>query len=89
MCPAAELFAWPHHGVPCLWVAPPQKMICWIPWGRGAVLLGACLAQLLLDGLDLLPRVRLWVGVLVCTEDLADASEGVLSLRAYLPLFAI
>ena len=33
MCSAAELFAWPHCRVPHLWVAHPQKMIHWIPWG--------------------------------------------------------
>ena len=86
MCPAAELFAWPHRGVLCLWAALPQKMICWIPWGA---VLGAFWVLLLPDGLDLLPGVGLWVGVLMCTKDLANAGESVLSLRVFLPLFTI
>ena len=57
--------------------------------GGGAVLLETCLMPLSLDGLDLLPGVRLGVCVLVCTEDLANAGEGVLSLRACLPIFAM
>ena len=53
--------------------------------GGGPVLLGAWLPPLPPDGLDLLPGV----GVLVRTEDLANAGEGVLSLRAFLPLLTI
>ena len=55
----------------------------------GAVLLGAWLALFLPGGLDLLPRVRLWVGALMHTEDLANAGEGVLSLKVFWSLFAI
>ena len=48
VCPAAELFAMPHCRVPCLWAAPPQKMICWIIWeGLSSLgLLGCCFHQM-------------------------------------------
>ena len=56
---------------------------------KGAVLLGAFWALLSPDRMDFLFGFELWVCVLVCIEDLANAGEGVLSMRVFLPFFVI
>ena len=87
ICPAAEPFAGPCCGVLCRLVALPQKMTCWSPWKAcppwgwfGAASTGWIGSSL---------WVRLSVSLLMCAKDVANASEGVLDLRASMPLLTI